>query len=443
MENKHIYSISELNSLARQILEGGLGQIWISGEISNLVQASSGHLYFSLKDGQAQARCALFRMNGRRLNFSVKNGQQIIALAQVSLYEPRGDFQLIVQHLELSGSGALQKAFELLKKRLGEAGLFAESHKKPLPLLPTTIGVITSSQGAAIHDVLTVLKKRFPAIPVIIYPTLVQGNQAAPQIVKALQTANQRKECDVLILTRGGGSIEDLWPFNEEIVAHAIYASQIPVISAVGHEIDYTIADFVADVRAPTPSAAAERVSPDWKEWLRRLEQLKQRLVHLQISLIRHCQVQLDHIGKRLRHPGQRLRDQAQSLDLLEHRLMLAHHHFLRHHYAELNRLIMRWQHFNPLPRIERDKDHVQLCQKRLLSSLEAFLNRKQQAIQQAAQALQALSPLQTLERGFSIVRDKVTEKIINDAAELQPGKELRITFARGSCDCQVLENIQ
>lgn len=390
---KHIFSVIELNSLARQLLENSLGQLWISGEISNLVQASSGHCYFSLKDAQAQVRCALFRTSGRRLALPLKNGIQVLALAQVSLYETRGDFQLIVQHIELCGDGLLQKKFEALKQRLQAQGLFAETHKKPLPRLPHTIGVITSPHGAAIHDILTVLKRRFPAIPVIIYPSLVQGEQAAKQIVNALQIANQRCECDVIILARGGGSLEDLWPFNEEIVAHAIYASEIPVITGVGHEVDFTIADFVADVRAPTPSAAAEHVSPDYREWLQQLTHLQRRIHHLLISRVQHYQSQLLHISKRLRHPGQRLQDQAQHLDQLEHRLLLVLRHFFQHSQAELNR---------------------------------------------ATQALNALNPLNTLERGYAIIREKKSQQIIANAAQLQQGDELTIQLAQGNCECQV-----
>lgn len=390
---KHIFSVTELNGLARQLLEGSLGQLWISGEISNLVQASSGHSYFSLKDAQAQVRCALFRQNGRRLGLPLKNGLQVIALAQISLYEARGDFQLIIQQIEPSGMGVLQKKFEALKQRLSEAGLFAEAHKKPLPRLPKTIGIITSAQGAALHDILTVLKRRFPAIPIIIYPSLVQGEQAARQIAHSLQTANQRNECDVIILARGGGSLEDLWPFNEEIVAQAIYASEIPIITGVGHEVDFTIADFVADVRAPTPSAAAERVSPDYREWLQQLGHLQKRLQHLALSQLQHYQSQLTHISKRLRHPGQRLQDQTQYLDQLEHRLLLALQHGLQRLQAKLN---------------------------------------------QAAQALHTLSPLQTLERGYAIVRDKQSQNIITNAGQLHPGDEITIKLAQGSCECQV-----
>lgn len=390
---KHIFNIAELTGLARQLLEGSLGQVWVTGEISNFMQASSGHCYFSLKDSQAQVRCALFRMNGRRLPFTLKNGLQVIALAQVSLYEARGDFQLIIQQIEPSGAGLLQKKFEALKERLQAAGLFSEMHKKSLPLLPKTIGVITSPQGAAVHDILTVLARRFPAIEVIIYPTLVQGEQAARQIVGALQIANQRRECDVIILARGGGSLEDLWPFNEEIVAQAIFNSQIPIITGVGHEVDFTIADFVADVRAPTPSAAAERVSPDYREWLQRVSQFQKRLQHLLLSRLQQYQSQLLYISKRLRHPGQRLQDQAQNLDQLERRLQLALRNIFKHRNAELN---------------------------------------------QTVQALNALSPLKTLERGYAIVRDKQSQAVITHADQLHSGEMIIIQLAQGGCECRV-----
>ncbi len=337
-------------------------------------------------------------MNGRRLPFPLKNGLQVLALAQTSLYEARGEFQLIIQKIEDGGVGLLQKKFEALKQRLQEDGLFAEAKKKPLPTLPKTIGVITSPTGAAVHDILTVLKRRFPAIPVIIYPSLVQGEQAARKIAAALEMANQRRECDVIILARGGGSLEDLWSFNEEIVARAIYASEIPVITGVGHEVDFTIADFVADVRAPTPSAAAERVSPDSREWTQQIESLQQRLVHLLVSRLRHAQSHLLHIGKRLRHPGQRLQDQAQNLDQLEHRLILAQRRFFQYNNTLLN---------------------------------------------QAAQALQTLSPLKTLDRGYAIVRDNITQNIIASSQSLSTGDRLTIKFSQGSCECLVEKIIE
>ncbi|MBS0352153.1 MAG: exodeoxyribonuclease VII large subunit [Proteobacteria bacterium] len=390
---KHIFSVSELNALTRQLLENTFGCIWVSGEISNLTQASSGHSYFSLKDDKSQVRCALFKTNSKRLTFSLKNGLMVTTLAQISLYETRGEFQLIVQELEPSGDGLLQKRFEALKQLLQSEGLFSTAHKKPLPALPQAIGVITSSKGAAIHDILTVLKRRFPIIPVIIYPTLVQGDQAARKIVGAIQIANLRQECDVLILARGGGSLEDLWPFNEEIVARAIFASQIPIITGVGHEIDFTIADFVADERAPTPSAAAERISPDSQEWLQKLGHLQKRLDHILAAQLRHQHSHLLHISKRLRHPGQRLHDQSQNIDLLEHRLQLAWRHYFQH---------------------------------------------RRNALNQVAQSLNTLSPLNTLERGYSIVRATETQNIIASTDQLHIGATLSVQFAKGACECKV-----
>ena len=278
-----IYSISELNSKARLLLENNLGSVWIMGELSNLAMPSSGHLYFTLKDSEAQVRCAFFRANRARMAFAPENGQQVLARANVSLYEARGDYQLIITEMQLAGSGALQVAFEKLKHKLQAEGLFDSARKKSIPQFPRAIGVITSPTGAAIHDILKVLRYRNPSIPVIIYPTAVQGADAKTQIVHAIELANQRDECDVIILARGGGSLEDLWSFNEEIVAHAIAASHIPIVSGVGHEVDVTIADFVADFRAPTPSAAAETVSTDQSD-------IRQKLAYFSTYLNRHMQ---------------------------------------------------------------------------------------------------------------------------------------------------------
>src|SRR3990167_11367189 len=256
-----VYTVSRLNNEVKFILEDRFPWVWVEGEISNFAAPHSGHWYFSLKDNTAQVRCAMFRGQQRKLIFTPKDGMHVLINARVSLYENRGEFQLIAESMEERGEGKLRRAFEMLKKKLETAGLFDPLHKKKLPSFPKQIGIITSETGAAIADILTILKRRFPSIPIIVYPTLVQGTLAAPSIVKALKTANRRNECDVIILARGGGSLEDLWAFNEEIVAYAIFESDIPIISGVGHEIDFTIADFVADVRAPTPSAAAEMIT--------------------------------------------------------------------------------------------------------------------------------------------------------------------------------------
>ena len=391
-----IYSVSQLNQEARMILEGTFSLLWIEGEISNLARPASGHIYFSLKDSTSQVRCAMFQQRCRQLTFKPENGMHVLLRAKVSLYEGRGDFQLIVETMEETGDGALRRAFEELKKRLAAAGLFDLQHKKALPFLPKRIGVITSPTGAAIRDIISVLKRRFACIPVIIYPTSVQGSGASGQIAKAIQIANQRNECDVLILARGGGSLEDLWPFNEENVAHAIFASQIPIISGIGHEIDFTIADFVADVRAPTPSAAAELVSPDHHKWQRELSHITHRAQQRMQHLLHHLQHQLMSLTKRLRHPGQLIQERAQQLDYIEQALQ---------------------------------------------RSLVTMLSRKQSQLAELARTLDATSPLSTLKRGYAIVSEKNSGKIIYQAQQLKINDKVNVRLGEGMIDCLV-ENI-
>ena len=340
-QSEEIYTVSRLNREVRFVIEGSFPTLWVEGEISNFAAPHSGHWYFSLKDATAQVRCAMFRPQNRRLSFTPKDGMQVLVKARVSLYEGRGDFQLLAEHLEEAGEGKLRQEFEALKKRLLEAGLFAEEHKKPLPAIPRCIGIITSPTGAAIRDILSVLQRRFASVPVIIYPTLVQGDLAAPNIVKAIETANHRNECDALILTRGGGSLEDLWPFNEEKVAYAIYRSNIPIVSGVGHEIDFTIADFVADLRAPTPSAAAELATPDREELLNSLDQHQKQLARLAKQKLQQFQQNLDWMKKHLQqqHPKRRLAEQAQHLDLCEITLVRLQNKLLAEHQANLKTL--------------------------------------------------------------------------------------------------------
>jgi len=389
-----IYSISELNQNVRHLLESEFFSIWVEGEISNLAKPSSGHAYFSLKDANAQIRCAMFSHRQRLLNFPLENGLHIMVKGKLSLYEPRGDFQLIVDWVEIAGDGKLQQAFEALKKKLAEEGLFAPEYKKPLPELPKVIGVITSPTGAAIRDILTILKRRFPAIPVIIYPTLVQGTKASEQIAKAIAIANQHQACDVLILARGGGSLEDLWPFNEELVARAIFASEIPLVSAVGHEIDFTIADFVADIRAPTPSAAAELVSPDQTEWESALKHSLQSLYQNVKKTIQQHQQTLVHLQKRLRHPRETLQNRMQQLDQLEQALI----------------------------RIETN-----------------LVTQKQLKLNVLSEKIDALSPLKTLNRGYAIVTD-LDGHIIQSAKTLSVGDMIHTQLADGQFISQVQE---
>lgn len=385
LDPQQVFTVSQLNSEARGLIEDNFQQIWLVGEISNLSKPHSGHMYFSLKDAHAQIRCALFRQSRVRLNFEPDNGQQVLVRARVSLYEARGDFQCIVSQMQLAGDGALQIAFEKLKAKLAMEGLFDEDVKQDLPELPQCIGVVTSPTGAAVRDIIKVLKRRFPSIPVIIYPTQVQGDTAAAHIAEAIHVANARQECDVLIVARGGGSLEDLWSFNEEVVARAIFASDIPIVSGVGHEVDFTIADFVADARAATPSAAAELVSPDINEWKQYLSDL-QRALHNSINdQINDYKNTLNHLLKRLRHPGEKIAVYKQRLANLQQRMTIAMQHTIKH---------------------------------------------KQQRLAQFAQTLNALSPLNTLQRGYAIIlKDK---QIINDAKQVSKGDKITARLGNG-----------
>jgi len=350
--NEPVLSVSELNQQIRYFLEEQVAPLWISGEISNFACPSSGHWYFTLKDAGAAIRCALFKSLSRGIQFTPSNGAQVLVHGKVSLYETRGEYQLIADYIEPAGDGLLQKAFNELKAKLAAEGLFDKEHKSAIPSFPKTIGVITSPTGAAIRDVLTVLQRRFPLLNIIIYPTSVQGAQAAAEIVAALNIANERKECDVLVLGRGGGSLEDLWPFNEEKVARAIFASQIPIISAVGHEIDFTIADFVADLRAATPSHAAELSSPDQFELLERLNHLSLRL---------HA-----------RHPEQKLQEQMQQLDRLEQRLLRCMQHSLQHKTLQLAELSRGLHAISPLATLDRGYAIAKKPSQEIITSIKA-----------------------------------------------------------------------
>jgi exodeoxyribonuclease VII large subunit len=433
---KTILTVSKLNRAARYLLEDNFLLVWVEGEISNLTIASSGHMYFSLKDEGAQIRCALFRMSAQKLAFQPKNGMQVLLRGRVSLYEARGDYQLIAEEMEEAGDGALQRAFEALKSRLAEEGLFEIVHKKSLPSLPQRIGVITSPTGAAIRDILSVLKRRFASIPIIIYPVLVQGAEAAGQIAQALKLANQREECDVLILSRGGGSLEDLWPFNEEIVARAIYDSQIPIISGIGHEIDFTIADFVADHRAPTPSAAAELVSPNAQAleeiFLKQMMRLNQAIK----ILFKHTFLLLDSLKKRLPHPRRRLQDQAQQLDNLEQCLRLAFKHQLTHCTFALTHASIKLSQCTPQHRIHLFTHQVDALEHTLVTAIEKNLQPYQQKIEALMRALDNVSPLNTLKRGYAIVTQG--GKVIRDTEEVIPGETINIRLHKGTLGCVV-----
>lgn len=438
---RDIYTVSRLNREARELLETGLPLLWVEGELSNLARPSSGHLYFSLKDAQAQVRCAMFRNRNQLVRFRPADGMQVLARARVSLYEARGDYQLIVESLEEAGDGALRRAFEQLKQRLLAEGLFDAARKKPISDLPRRIGVITSLTGAAIHDVLTVLRRRFPAIPVLVYPTPVQGKTAAPEIARMIRLASARAECDVLILCRGGGSLEDLWAFNEEIVARAIADCDIPIVTGIGHEVDVTIADFAADLRAPTPSGAAEHVSPDGADWRRRLEYLGERLAGLARGDLARRAERLQWLARRLRqqHPGQRLRQQAQRLDELEQRLLRGLRAGGRRRALLLEHGLARLLRHTPLHRIERTRELCARLDQRLRQLMQRRLERHGDHVAGLGRALDAVSPLATLGRGYAIVR-RPDGGVVRDARTVKPGDTVEARLARGRLVCDVKE---
>jgi len=433
-------SVSQLNRATGQLLGEHFFNVLVAGELSNTTQASSGHLYFTLKDANAQVRCALFKTQQRKLTFKPENGKQVIVKAQVSLYEPRGDYQLIVESMELAGDGALQRAFDGLKLKLAKEGLFDAVHKKPIPKLPHCIAVITSPTGAAIHDILTVLKRRFAAIPIIIYPVAVQGTNASFEIAAAIERANDLKHCEVIILGRGGGSLEDLWAFNEERVARAIFNSDIPIISAVGHETDVTIADFVADYRAPTPSAAAEHASPNQQEWLARYQHLEARLQQQWQRHIKHKQQSLQWLIQRLQqqHPGQKLARNAQRVDELEARLILAMQVRLTSHHKHIKvTMAQLWLH-NPALTINNYQQKQQYLSTRLATAITRKLERLQDRLSNNSQTLHAVSPLATLSRGYGLSIQTKSKSIIRSTEQLAVGDLVETHLASGSFTSEV-----
>lgn len=440
--DREIYTVSQLNTEARILLESGFGTIWVEGELSNVARPSSGHIYFTLKDAGAQVRCAMFRRRGYRLSFQPEEGMQVLVRARVSVYQARGDYQLIVEHLEEAGDGALRRAFEELKQRLAAEGLFDGDHKQQPPTLPKRVGVITSPTGAAIHDILTTLARRFPALPVIVYPVPVQGPGAAEKIARAIALADARQECDVLIVARGGGSLEDLMAFNDEVVARAIYACGIPVVVGVGHEVDITIADFVADQRAPTPTAAAELVSPHRDEWLELLGRFEQRLVRqIAVHLANDTQT-LTWLNGRLNkaHPGRRLQERAQRLDESEQRLRLAWRATLREHQASVQHASARLQRHDPSERIRAlAAQQTQLAQ-RLTNSWRRILADRTQHLQSLGRELHAVSPLATLDRGYAIVQTTGDITVVRTWSQVEIGDRVTARLGKGRLGCRIEE---
>lgn len=435
-------SVSELNRQVKTLLEQGLARLWVEGEISNLARPASGHLYFSLKDESAQIRCAWFRQRQRGPSINLKNGDQVLAFGRVSIYEARGDYQLIVEQLEEAGEGELRRRFEALKKKLSAEGLFDEEVKQDLPELPERIGVVTSPSGAAVRDIITVLKRRFPSIPVVIYPTLVQGETAAELISEAIATAVSRNECDVLIVARGGGSLEDLWSFNEEIVARAIHDCPIPIVSAVGHEVDFTIADFVADVRAPTPSGAAELVVPDQAEWLRNLSATAARIALLGRRYLEEKFQTVDWLSRRLTQgsPAAIVARQNDWLRNLQQILTGAIRHDLASRARNVENIRFRLLQRSPAIGVQQSMQRLSTLQQRLSGSGTSAVDRLNVRLQLAARALDSVSPLATLDRGYAIVSDEETGAILTDAAKIKAGSGIRAQLAHGTLQATVNE---
>lgn len=437
--SRNILTVSKLNRLARSVLESEIGQVWLTGEISNFVAASSGHWYFTLKDSKAQVRAAMFRGANTRVVSRPKEGDKVLVRANVGLYEPRGDYQLVVDFLEPEGEGRLKQEFEKLKIKLAAEGLFSQQAKKPLPKAITRVGVVTSSTGAALHDILTVLARRNPAIRVILYPTLVQGEQAAESIIRAVASAQRRNEVDVLIVGRGGGSLEDLWCFNNEKLARVLFASEIPVISAVGHEIDVTIADFVADLRAPTPSAAAEMVSADSLEVLHNIAAFQQRLIKSFNSITRAYQHRIEIANHRLRqtHPENQIQQQYQRLDRLTLALGHGTNGVVKSKMASHQNLAYRLAGLSPLNAIKRQQTKVESLRGRFEKAMQVLLKNHHFRLAKSSQLLDTVSPLATLSRGYSI--SFLNHKIVTDADQLKPGDILETRLSKGVIKSEVI----
>lgn len=438
---RDIFSVSRLNMEVRSALENSFPLLWVTGEISNLATPRSGHLYFSLKDASAQVRCAMFRNRRNLLRFQPGDGTQVIVRARVTVYEPRGDLQLIIEHMEPAGEGLLRQQVEELARKLREEGLFDKERKKPIPSFPRRIGVVTSPNGAAVRDVLTVLKRRCPLIPVVVYPVSVQGKTAAGEIAEMLRIAERRNECDLLILTRGGGSLEDLMAFNDEQLARTIAELSIPVISAIGHEIDTSISDHVADRRAPTPSAAAELASPDSAALLHRVDLLAARFQRTQAQDLQRNMQRLDELAIRLQqqHPGVRLRQQAERIATLGARLGQAGRSRIRIQHASLETLATRLQARAPARRVSETRSHLERLARRSETVVRQRLAESGAKVTALARELHAISPLATLERGYSITLND-SQQAITDSSQVSKGEELEIRFARGSIQCEVTE---
>ncbi|OUR64854.1 exodeoxyribonuclease VII large subunit [Methylophaga sp. 42_25_T18] len=460
---KDVYAVSRLVREARSALEGSFPLVWVEGEISNLAMPASGHIYFTLKDEAAQVRCAMFRNRNRQLRFTPENGMQVLLRVRVTLYEGRGEFQLVVEHMEEAGSGALQRAYEALKYRLGQEGLFDQENKKSLPSMPSSIGIVSSPDGAAVHDIISVLNRRFPAVNIILYPVAVQGEGSAKKIAQAITTAEERQECDVLIIGRGGGSLEDLWSFNDEQLARTLSACKIPTISAVGHEVDFTIADFVADVRAPTPSAAAELAVPDSAELLNKVQGLGRRLTFLVSQQVQNKSRHLQHLFRRLPQPKTQINQQAQLITRLKQQLNRSWLRIVENKQQKLDLLTARLTH--PQAKIDtqqqkvaglktrlqqaikqqsqavqQQQQNVLQLQKQLHNGMQQIITKNKTKLSQQMRTLAAVSPLNTLERGYSITTLATSGQVLQSSDDVELGQEINVRLQQGQLMCEVKE---
>lgn len=436
--NRDLYTVTRLNREVKAVLEGSFPLLWVQGEISNLARPSSGHLYFSLKDRHSQVRCAMFKGRNQVLKFSPENGVEVVVQASISLYEGRGEFQLIINQMEPAGVGALQLAFEQLKGRLQIEGLFDPLHKQPLPAFPQQIGVITSPSGAAVRDILHVLKRRYPSAEVIIYPVPVQGDGAAALITTALEKANRRNECEVIILARGGGSLEDLSSFNDERVARAIYNSRIPVITGIGHETDFTIADFVADQRAPTPSAAAELASPDRSQLFIQIQNRQGWLVTSMLRRLDRYRQTVNYCERKLPNPVRQLQSIHQRVDEFSLRSQRAIRSQIELKMAHVSRLRAETGRFNPVLRLFHYREKCLQLHGQLRTRIGYTLREATNRLGRSAHALQTISPLSTLDRGYAIVSDPVSAQVLRDVSTLRIGDRVSTRIANGSFDSHI-----
>lgn len=415
-QERSVFSVSGLNRAVARLLEQEFAWVWVEGEISNLATPASGHIYFTLKDASAQVRCAMFRGRNRELKFRPENGSQVVVRCKVSLYEARGDYQLIVDRMEQAGAGALQQKFEELKQKLAAEGLFSEAGKQSLPEVPACIGVITSRTGAAIRDVLSVIERRFPSVPVKLFPVPVQGEESAPAICHALELAQQYGACDVLLLVRGGGSLEDLWSFNEESVARAIFNCSIPVVSGVGHEVDITIADFVADHRAATPTAAAETVTPDQQAWMQTLDWYQSRLHQLAGEKITRAGERLSWLRTRLtqQHPLANLQRLGQRVNDIDKRMRMTMDYKIRAASDRMQHLHTRLLSCSPAINIRNYRNNIERLQQQAQFHIRSAVEQRKSHLSTLASTLNVISPLQTLSRGYSITSNADGQAITN-----------------------------